>query len=393
MNQMFGVVAAAAFIAATLHGCGGGGGGTTTTTTTTPGFDGHPKCEKTNSCSPPAAGPAMADYLNANYKDFNEKTMSGSLGVYVTMQTAGDLHIYCDKPNGCFEGRADCILSVALYNSHIMLDGDKHGAHLKVFAGRTSGYVINTSLALARYNKCAYIFDGASSFKLNQGCGDAARGAQNCNNTEAAYYDICPSTGKRCTINDIEIQPNTNCESIAKSGSRKWPNTTGEAPCYFTGSSFDWPNIDEKYNLIHKMVENRIYNQNPNPGDCSNPEDQCKGHPPEGPDGACCKPWDGSSHPTCNPMSTECNRLAKWNEVVMDLRPMLEDLKNDPNPVIPAFVYAKGHKLDAARTRDTFKKTFGPMGDAPLILMDQTIDVTTGGGPFKFEGEDDSISV
>ena len=37
-----------------------------------------------------------------------------------------------------------------------MLDGDKQGAHLKVFAGRAAGYVINTSLAETRYNKCAY---------------------------------------------------------------------------------------------------------------------------------------------------------------------------------------------------------------------------------------------
>jgi len=393
---MFVVIVVAAGIAATLVGCGGGGGGggdaTTTTTTLAPAWNGHPACEKKGTCSPPAEAAAMADYLNANYNAFDAKTMSGdALGVYVTMQSGGDLHHYC-KNSKCFQGRADCILSVALYNRWIMLDGDVQGAHLKVFAGRTAGYVINTSLAESKYNKCAYIFDGASSFKYNQGCGDAAMGAQQCANPGAAYFDICPSTGKPCTIDDVEIQPHTNCEKITSGpNKRKWPNTTGEAPCYFTGPSFGYPTISAENNKIKQMVENRIYNQNQNPGDCSNPEDQCAGHPPQGENGRCCPAWKHGVKTPCDAMSTECNRLAKWNEIVMDLRPMMEDLKNDPNPVIPAFVYAKGHKGDAERLRKTFKDTYGAAGDAPLILMDQTVDVTHQdkmGKPFRFEGAD-----
>ncbi len=80
----------------------------------------------------------------------------------------------------------------------------------------------------------------------------------------------------------------------------------------------------------------------------------------------------------------------------MDLRPMMEDLKNDPNPVIPAFVYAAGHKVDAEALRKTFKDTYGPAGDAPLILMDQTVDVTQQGKfgpPFRFEGEDETVTI
>jgi hypothetical protein len=334
----------------------------------------------------------MAEYLNKNYKAFDPKTMSGDAnGVYVTMQSGGDLHHYCRTLTGngtCFQGRADCILSVALYNRYIMLDGDKHGAHLKVFAGRQAGYVINTSLSEARYNKCAYIFDGASTYKYNQGCGDAAQGAMTCQNEYNAYANVCPSTGKECTINDKEVQPNTNCEKIT----RPWPNTTSEAPCYFTGAAFDYPRISAQNGRIHKMVENRIYNQNPNPGDCSNPMDQCRNYPPAGEGGACCPVWKNGVKTPCAAMQTECNRLGKWNEVVMDLRPMIEDLKTDPNTVIPAFVYAKGFKGDAERLRATFKKQYGSIGDAPLILMDQVKDVTKF-DPFVFEGGDETVTV
>jgi hypothetical protein len=99
-----------------------------------------------------------------------------------------------------------------------MLDGDKQGAHLKVFAGRSAGYVINTSLAETRYNKCAYIFDGATTYKLNQGCGDAAPPPTTCDNRMGAFNNICTSTNKTCTIDDPEIQPNRLCESILKPG-------------------------------------------------------------------------------------------------------------------------------------------------------------------------------
>jgi hypothetical protein len=348
----------------------------------------------------------MATYLSTNYNAFDASTMKGdSLGVYITMQDGSkghaDLHHYCAALTGkgsCYKGRADCILSVALYNRHVMLDGDKQGAHLKVFANRCAGYVINTTLAERRYNKCAYIFDGATSFKYNQGCGRAATGAQDCKNKDAAFYNKCPSSGKTCKISDPEIQPDTNCESIIKPGThhRKWPNTTGEAPCYFTGPSFAYPTVDEKYNKINLMVENRIYNQNPNPGDCSNPLDRCKGIQPAGEGGACCPVWKHWQHPTCAAIQTECNRLSKWNEVVMDLRPMIEDLKADPNKVIPAFVYAKGCKGDAENLRKKFKETYAPIGDAPLILMDQTKDVNHQekfGPPFVFEAADATITI
>lgn len=340
-------------VAFILQGCGGGGGGggTTSTTTTTT----FPK-------SWPRSGPEIAELLNEKYNAYDNITKQGDLGVYITMQH-DDLHMYCGTP--CHDGYADCILSVALYNKHVMLDGDKYGAHMKVFAGRSAGYVINSTLAETKYNKCAYIFDGASTFRLNRGCGDAAPavGDGSCaKGKHSAYADLC-STGKTCTIDDPEIQPNSNCLKIT----RPWPNTTAGAPCYFTGPAFDYPRTNAKYDHIREMIENRIYNQGWPPGDNSAPND------------ACCD-----------------NRLAKWNEVVMDLRPLIADLKHDPALVIPAFVYIKGHKNEAEDLRKLFQDTYGVPGDTPLIYMDVTVDVMHQdkmGKPFVFEGETDAIEV
>jgi len=243
---------------------------------------------------------------------------------------------------------------------------------MKVFAGRSAGYVINSTLAETKYNKCAYIFDGATTDRLNQGCGDCARivGAGACEKTATSsgsspYSDICPSTGKICTIDDPEIQPNSNCEKIT----RKWPNTTVEAPCYFTGPAFDYPRTDSSADKIREMVINRIYNQGWPAGDNSAPGDSCAG---------------------CD------NRLSKWNEVVFDLRPMKADLESDPAPVIPAFVYIKGHKEEAAQLRTLFQKTYGTPGDTPLIYMNVMVDVMhqdTMGHPFQFEPEDATVTV
>jgi len=415
--KLIGVGAVAGGLMATLQGCGGGGGPTPSPSGPTPAptpppewkwTKGNPKCNSKFSeapCTPVADGDAMAKYLTDNYGAFDPvKLEGGSLGVYVTMQDAlpdshgklhGDLHHYCKNRTQtapCYQGRADCILSIALYNRHIMLDGDKVGAHMNTFAGRQAGYVLNTSKVENRYAKCAYIFDGASSNRLNQGCGDAAIGGADCSNTNSAYYNICPSTGKPCKPEDIEVRPRNDCTKI-ESGQfkRPWPNRTDQTPCYFTGPAFRFPDYShaKEDNLLVEMVKNRLYNENPKPGDCSNYLDQCPGYPPEGADGYCCRAWyHGIKYP-CKLNSHNCNRMAKWNEVVVDLNPMIDDLQEDPNSVIVAFVYGPSSLPQAKALRDAFKQTYGGPGDAPMIFLDQAVNVLPNlkkaGSPFVFK--------
>lgn len=297
----------------------------------------------------------------------------------------GDLHHYCKTygTQSCYNGYADCILSVALYNRHVMLDGDTVGAHMVTFAGRGAGYVLNTSKAESRYNKCAYIFDGASTNKLYFGCGNAAQaaGTTACdkeNIKNSAFANICPSTGKECQPDDPEVRPRNDCTKITDGKfKRPWPVRTADTPCYFTGPAFRYPDMSKAkdYNKMTEMVSHRISDQNPIPGDCSDPLDQCPGFPPQGANGYCCRAWEKGIKYKCGVNQWNCNRFKKWNEIVMDLRPMVDDLRHDPNGVIVAFVYGTGSLPQAKALREKFKETYGGPGDAPLIHLDQTVNV------------------
>jgi hypothetical protein len=349
------------------------------------------------SCVQPADGKALADYLTQNYRAFqpNDTKADSALGVYITFQDAypdpkdptklvGVLHHYC-KNSPCYKGRSDCILSVALYNRHVMLDGGPQGAHMVTFAGRCAGYVLNTSKAENKYNKCAYMFDGASSHRLYYGCGNGDtvpdQTKEGCApGAPSAYNNICLSTGKTCTPEDKEVQPRNNCEKVVKPDNpfhRDLPVRTGETPCYFTGPAFRYPDASQatQDNKIRKMIAARIADENPTPGSCADPLDQCPGHPPEGAGGQCCKPWEKGIKFPCNQLSWNCNRLKKWNEIVMDLRPMMDDLKEDPNGVIVAFVYGSGCLPQAKALRTAFETKYRGPGHAPLIHLDQTVNV------------------
>jgi len=94
--------------------------------------------------------------------------------------------------------------------------------------------------------------------------------------------------------------------------------------------------------------------------------------------------------------------MGKWNEVAVDLRPFMDDLKHDPNDVISAFVYAdSGGKPVAERLRKEFKDNYGGPGDVPLVYLDlgQNVIETLKkfGSPFKenppSESEEQTMTV
>jgi len=355
--------------------------------------------------------------LNKIFFDFDPANPDGKeLGVYMTLQT-NDLHLgkpdgtYCGK---CYHGHADCILSASVYNSHMMLDGDEQGAHINTFAHETAGYVLNTAKVESRYAKCAYMFDGAINSRLNYGCGNAATGAADCKDPNSAFHNKCKGPDgkpRNCTIDDDEVGPRNNCNLITKPDAkypRPFPVRTDDLPCFWTGPAYRFPDYTKatEDNQIKDMVINRIKNQDPSPGRCADVKDQCykdppKGaaggfYPPIGPDGFCCKPWkDGKPQPGCEAgdhllHQTQCNRMRKWNEVAIDLRPVKEDLQHDPNGVIVAFFYSDASaKPVAEKLRNEFKDTYGGPGDVPLIFLDQSQNVIPTlkkfGSPFKVD--------
>lgn len=415
---------------ATLQGCGGAG--TTTLAPSPPPTSppawkwtkGHPKCMFDDAtgkkCTQVKTKEALAASLTKSFRDFDPKNPDGKeLGVYMTMQT-DNLRLYCgDSENGsdgdgtCFNGHADCILSVGLYNSHMMLDGDQEGAHLNTFAHKTTGYIINPKKMETKYAKCAYFFDGASNGKKYWGCGDA--GTSDCGDG-SAFANQCkdpanPGKTRTCQADDVEVRPRNDCTQVLNSTNpfnREFPKLTSQTPCYYTGPAFRYPDYSKatEENLLKEMVITRIQNENPSPGDCTDEEDQCKDPEtgqywqPIGPAGYCCKPYkDGKPQGGCESNygpdhvnnlehQTGCNRMKKWNEVVVDLRPLLEDLKNDPNDVISAFVYGDASAKEVAeKLRREFKEKFGGPGDVPLVFLDLNQNIMPNlkkfGPPFK----------
>merc|ERR1719498_2119087 len=109
-------------------------------------------------------------------------------------------------------------MSAALYN-HKMIR--KPGRHKIPMMGlkRTVGYVFNQTMVETNFSKCSYIFDGATQNRLNGGC--ALGGGMDCSQKNAAYYNICPSTQRKCTANDEWVKK-AECALWSNGSTKRW---------------------------------------------------------------------------------------------------------------------------------------------------------------------------
>jgi len=340
-----------------LQGCGGGGGGKTTTTTTS--------VQPTPPRTQPMSSEAAAKYLNGLFLGFNQSDAKSPLGVTISMAAQPNTffgNIFCStfkNPNGptqCFNGQADCRLSASLY-SHAWTYDPKTNKTLMGLS-RSVGYVFNQSMVESKWAKCSYIWDGASGNKYNRGCGDGAPGTTCEEGTNSAFFDICPSTKKICTANDIEVKRGL-CSQYP-GGIHPVPETHDEFPqCVFPGAALDYhqqadfvPGPDKTRDMATYRVK---YNG---------------GHDATGPN------------------------VAKWKEVVRDELLLLPDMWQDPAPVLTAFLYTKSQlpisQNNAKAMRDDFCK-FYKVQDIPLVMVDDTADKET--GPFHASTDDASTMV
>jgi len=291
------------------------------------------------------------NYLNYWYKCFNNTACkapweAGTLGVYIKLLDSFENLPMCDSK--CHEGKADCILSsVALYNHRMGLNGSSTCARISGDHDPPAGFVIDSNTA-QKYIRCAYIFGAGPENRLYRGCGDAAKSTscdQGC-----AFADICPSTGRKCVSDDVEVRNNADCTYMK----RPFPNTTTESPCYYTGAAF----TKGSENRIKEMVHTRLKHQNSIPGDNTDPSDLC----------------------------SKCqNRLAAQTEIVMDWHRIRDDFQNKRPGVIRAFVYKATHRRLAIDLRAAFAKKYGQqMEDIPLVFMDTSVDVVSE-DPFKVQ--------
>lgn len=270
-------------------------------------------------------------------------------------------NIFCsvfDNPHGktgCWLGNADCRMSASIYNRFIGV-GAESGATV-MGLGRGSGYVFNQTLVETRWSKCSYIFDGASGNKYNGGCGRG--GISDCKSNFSAFKDICPSTGKTCTVTDQEVK-SIACKEYG--GDFPIPPThIGEAQCLFPGVAWNYHGQDDYKpgkEYLRDMIKARI--------------ERNDGQDQDGPN------------------------IEKWNEVVLDEHLFLPDIWKDPAVAVPAFIYSKagmgsGSRDATARMRDEYCNV-NKVDKIPLVRIND-MEAVPEFGPFEPDEEDNEITV
>jgi len=273
-------------------------------------------------------GRDVAQWMNHLYTGFDKNDDESPLGVTISMQNTWAL--YCGT--GCYGGHADCRLSASLYNNQMMLDRQTEA--IKLTFGRVAGIVINQTLVESSMGKCSYMFDGSTYNRYNGGCGCSSN-KFGCTNPQSAFGNKCPSTNKICTTEDEEV---AQCSCEAKGIS------TGSGPgssCFFKGAGFDTTQVQHTSDQTRQMVKERLKHQ---------------------------------------------QRSDYWNEIVVDEHLMLQQLREDPVPVIPAFIYDNSNPagLDFARKmRDDYVLQFSVKKQIPLIAVDSKKKHAS--GPFSYE--------
>merc|ERR1739845_190856 len=105
--------------------------------------------------------------MGMNFDESDDRTAMG-----VTISMAGQTssfndNLFCSELMGtqCYQGQADCRMSASLFNHKVLVNGTM----LSPTMSRPIGYVFNQHLTETFWGKCAYIWDGADSSKLNGG--------------------------------------------------------------------------------------------------------------------------------------------------------------------------------------------------------------------------------
>lgn len=290
----------------------------------------------------------MTTWLNSLYKGFDAKDDSSPLGVTISVQSKFEL--YCSELPGetCYQGHADCRFSASLYNDKMMLDTKTGG--VKMTMGGSSGIVFNQTLVESKMGKCSYIFDGGSFNRYNGACGCLSMSGS-CQDPSSAFGNVCPSTGQTCTISDRDVE-GCSCDTTGDAGNKVMG-------CFHKGAGYDRGSVRSSADQTREMVKARLRHQ------------------------------DGTAIVYGQPVTL----LEYWNEVVVDEILMLELLREDPVPVIPAFVYTRGSwsgRSQAQQMRDAYRKQFNVQVDIPLVAIDLTVRADAADGPFVLEADAES---
>jgi hypothetical protein len=332
--------AAAACLAVSLQGCGSGGDGSTTSTSTSS------KTTTTTTTStvpqiPALSGAEAAAYLNEQYMGLSESDPDSPIGTVIHM---GPYEFYCARilNTSCYMGKSDCMCSTSVYNHKMILsDTNSFAAGLD----RKTGMVFNTSLVHSKLAKCAYQFDGASDIRYNHGCGSLPAGNHmNCDDKLAPFYNLDPDTMEEVT-DKSELVTAKYCPNHKVN-----PTLPTDDQCYWMGAGF-YPGNDHPDEL-RKMIDQRLTNQ--------------KG---------------------------KASLVQTWNEIVLDVELIHQELLQQPALVIPAMLWVQKEndeqwneiaQQEAQAMAIKFKEDYHMPEPVPVIAVQSWLDVTVKNfkGPF-----------
>jgi len=305
----------------------------------------------------PLSPKETADMLNRFYMGFDEEDASSPLGVTISMAadlTSFDSNVFCApmRNTSCFNGQADCRMSASLYNHKMLIKTDRANT-IAMTMSRCVGYVFNQDLVETSLGKCSYAFDGAASNRYNGGCGVGAPG-NDCSRGGTAFQNICPSTGKICTADDQEVT-GALCKPF---GPSRIPDNQFDFQCMWSGPALNYPRPGIS-NHLRDMANARASIQNGT---------DTRGKP----------------------------LISQWNEVVLDVRVLLQAIQRDPASAI-TFVYVEGcpthsnARRIAESMRDKFSqsRSISDGRKIPVVGIAADVDFTSTAGPFFAEDGSD----
>lgn len=307
--------------------------------------------------------------LNRMYMAFNASDDSTALGV--TLSYAGqtgsfDENIFCQgyADTQCYKGQSDCRMSGAVLNHKVMVRQQGQYGNESVVVplmNRAIGYVFNQTLVEDYFGKCTFLFDGASSYNVNQGCGASAPPPASCDNEHSAFHNMCTNDGgvtyHHCIATDLQVASRKcKCESCDPPyGGVTPPRFKTDEICYYEMPALIVPHDDPESftpsgtNHLRDALKQRVLSDN------------------------------------------QTNQNQEWNEVIIDNRLLIPQIKRDPTHTIVAFFYVSGGSASdeaaqqmATNMRDQFQQAYGvSAGGIPVVELDARSDFMASGGPFK----------
>jgi len=239
-----------------------------------------------------------------------------------------------------------------------------HKNHVSGWWGYTqgkgfAGYYVNSTLVLSKLAKCSYAWDGATTNKVNGGCGDS-QGGQGRDRDHPGVGDYCDEKvhPESSFFNKVPPDYTETSNAESKNVHPKWciwyhghdlPEDGTGHQCFWKGIAFDTTKGKDTWDETHAMLDRRV------------------------------------SHTKKDSGSDYGPAIEAWNEMVLDGARVQDALRMDPAGTVVAVVYggkddwsASQFKGSAQRLAKHMQKKYNMSAPIPVIQLDATVDTQSG---------------